>query len=132
MAEYVNPSELATPRGYTHVVTAEGRLVFVAGQVAFEDDGSVHGVGDFPAQAQQAYANLATALAAVGATLRDVVRLTTYVVDYRVEYRDILREIRAQHWPENPPAATLLGVSALALPELLIEVEATAVINPRG
>jgi enamine deaminase RidA (YjgF/YER057c/UK114 family) len=128
MRKVLNPETISTPTGYSHVVEAEGRLIFVAGQVAFDKNGDVVGRGDIDLQARQAYANLEAALAAVGANFDDVVRVTTYVVDYRPEHRAILRQIRSEHWPADPPAATLLGVSALAQPDLLVEVEATAVL----
>lgn len=129
MRKTLNPETMSTPHGYSHVVEAEGRLVLVSGQVAFDKNGDVVGEGDLDAQARQAYANLGAALAAVGASFADVVRLTTYVVDYQPEHRNMLRQIRSEHWPADPPAATLVGVSALALPELLVEIEATAVIE---
>jgi enamine deaminase RidA (YjgF/YER057c/UK114 family) len=128
MRKVLNPETISTPQGYSHVVEAKGRLIFVSGQVSLDKNGDVVGKGDIELQARQAYANLGFALAAVGANFDDVVRVTTYVVDYRPEHRAILRQIRSEHWPTDPPAATLLGVSALALPELLVEVEATAVI----
>lgn len=129
MRKATNPKTMATPRGYSHVVEAEGRrLVFVAGQVAFDKDGDIVGKGDLEAQVRQAYANLAAALEAVGTTFGDVVRMTTYIVDYRQEHRDVLRKIRSEHWPAEPPAGTLVGVSALVLPDLLVEIEATAIV----
>src|SRR5215475_11182252 len=128
MRKVLNPETISAPQGYSHVVEAEGRLIFVSGQVSFDKSGDVVGRGDIDLQARQAYANLGAALAAVGANFDDVVRVTTYVVDYRPEHRAILRQIRNEHWPADPPAATLLGVSALALPDLLVEVEATAVL----
>jgi enamine deaminase RidA (YjgF/YER057c/UK114 family) len=128
MRKVLNPETISTRQGYSHVVEAEGRLIFVAGQVSLDKNGDLVGKGDIELQARQAYANLEAALAAVGANFDDVVRVTTYVVDYRPEHRTVLRQIRSEHWPADPPAATLLGVSALALPDLLVEVEATAVI----
>jgi len=127
--QFINAAGLSAPRGYTHaVVVPAGRMIFVAGQVAFGADGSIVGKGDVEAQARKAYENVETALAAAGATMADVVRLTTYVVNYQPEHRDVLRKVRADYWSDTePPAATLLGVQALALPDLLVEVEATAV-----
>lgn len=129
--EFINPETLSRPNGYTHaVVVPTGRMVFVSGQVAFNKDGSVAGKGDVEAQGRKAYENVEAALAAAGVKMSDVVRLTTYIVDYQLEYRELLRNIRAKYWSDSkPPAATLLGVQALALPDLLVEVEATAVVN---
>jgi enamine deaminase RidA (YjgF/YER057c/UK114 family) len=133
--EFLNPESMATPRGYTHAVTVEDakKIVFVAGQVALATDGSVVGVGDVEAQARQAFENVKNALEAAGASVSDVVRLTTYVVDYRPEHRDVLHRIRQLYWAEgNLPTSTLLGVQALALPEFLVEVEVTAVVGDPG
>ena len=70
------------------------------------------------------------ALAAAGATFDDVVKITTYVVDYTPEMRSVIGEVRGRYLPaENPPASTLVGVSALAGPEWLIEIEAIAVTD---
>lgn len=129
--KFINPEALATPRGYTYVVTAQGgKMVFVAGQVAFDAKGEVVGRGDLRAQARQTYENLKAALAAAGATPADVVKMNTYVVDYKPEDLAVIREVRSQFFPqENPPASTLVGVQALALDGLLIEVEAIAVVE---
>lgn len=129
--KFINPPALATPRGYTHVVTAQGgKTVLVAGQVAFDAKGEIVGRGDLRAQARQAYENLKTALAAAGATPADVVKMNTYVVNYKSEDLPVIREVRSQVFTqENPPASTLVGVQALALDGLLIEVEAIAVVE---
>lgn len=129
--KFVNPPTLATPRGYTHVVTAtSGKMIFIAGQVAFDVKGEIVGKGDLQAQATQVYANLQAALAAVGATLADVVKMNTYVVNYKPADLPILREVRGQFFPqENLPASTLVGVQALAVDGLLIEVEVVAMVK---
>jgi len=129
--KFINPPTLATPRGYTHVVTATGgKTVFVAGQVAFDAKGELVGKGDLRAQATQAYENLKAALAAAGATFADVVKMNTYIVNYKPADLPAIREVRGQFFPqENLPASTLVGVQALALEGLLIEVEAVAVVK---
>jgi len=129
--KFVNPPTLATPRGYTHVVTATtGKMIFIAGQVAFDVKGEIVGKGDLQAQATQVYGNLQAALAAVGATLADVVKMNTYVVNYKPADLPILREVRGQFFPqEKLPASTLVGVQALAVDGLLIEVEVVAVVE---
>jgi enamine deaminase RidA (YjgF/YER057c/UK114 family) len=129
--KFINPSTLAPPRGYTHVVTtAGGKTVFVAGQVAWDAKGEVVGKGDLRAQATQAYENLKAALAAAGATFADVVKMNTYVVNYKSADLPVIREVRSKFFPqENLPASTLVGVQALALEDLLIEVEAVAVVK---
>src|SRR5439155_16004432 len=81
-------------------------------------------------QARQAFRNLENAMQAAGGTLKDIVALRIYVVDYQAEsgtaVGTVLREFSSQ---ENPPASTWIGASALAVPEFLIEIEATAVLD---
>ncbi|HKA54145.1 MAG TPA: RidA family protein [Candidatus Binatia bacterium] len=128
---FINPPELAAPRGYTHVVTVTGgKAVFIAGQVAWDAEGEVVGKGDLRAQATQAYTNLKAALAAAGATTADVVKMNTYVVNFKSADLPVIREVRGQFFPQaNMPASTLVGVQALAVDGLLIEVEAVAVVR---
>jgi enamine deaminase RidA (YjgF/YER057c/UK114 family) len=128
-SRYINPSSLVKPNGYTHVVVApDGRTVYVAGQVAFDSTGQLIGAGDFRAQADRVYQNLRRALSAVGGSLQDVVKTTTYITD--LKNLQLLREVRAQYSRSgSPPANTLLVVSSLARPELMIEVEAVAVLG---
>jgi enamine deaminase RidA (YjgF/YER057c/UK114 family) len=127
---YVNPPGLTRPSGYTHVVvSSDGRTVYVAGQVAFDSAGQVVGLGDFRAQATQVFSNLGRALASVGATFGDVMKTTTYITDVR--NLGMLREARARYFDAaRAPANTLIPVSALARPELLLEIEAVAEIRP--
>lgn len=127
--QHINPEGVARPTGYTHVVVAEGRrLAFISGQVALDAQGNLVGEGDLARQAEQAYENLKTCLASIGATFSDVIKLTTYIVGYTPEARAAVRAVRERYLPaKSPPAHTLIGVQALALPGLLIEVEAVAV-----
>jgi len=129
--KFINPPTLATPRGYTHVVTASGgKMIFVAGQVAWDSKGEIVGKGDLRAQATQAYTNLKAALAEAGATTADVVKMNTYVVNFKSADLPVIREVRSQFFPqENMPASTLVGVQALALDGLLIEIEAIAMVK---
>ena len=124
---YINPAGLVKPTGYTHVVVAaDRRTVYIAGQVAFDSTGKVVGEGDFKAQAEQVYGNLRKALASVGATFADLVKTTTLVTDGKNV--PALREIRTRYLdPQNPPANTLI-VATLVRPELLLEIEAVAVL----
>ena len=88
------------------------------------------GKGDLRAQAEKASANLVAALKAAGATAADVVKMNTYVVNYKADDYRIVREERARIFPaENPPASTLIGVQALAIDGLLIEIEAVAAVK---
>src|SRR6266540_2723459 len=82
--ELINPEGLAEPPSYSHLAIARGgRLVFLSGQVAYDPKRNLIGEGDVVAQAEQAYRNVATALDALGASVRDVAKLTTFVVGHR-------------------------------------------------
>jgi enamine deaminase RidA (YjgF/YER057c/UK114 family) len=126
---FINPSSLVKPNGYTHVVVApDGRTVYIAGQIAFDSTGQLVGGRDFRAQAVQVYRNLQRALASVGGALDDVVKTTTYVTD--VKNVGTLREVRTRYLDAaHPPANTLLVVSSLARADLLLEIEAVAVLG---
>ena len=124
---YLNSPQLTKPTGYTHAVkSAPGTTIYISGQIAFDADGKVVGAGDFRAQTIRVFENLKAALAAAGATFEHVVKVTTFVTDIRNVA--ILREIRVGYFGPNPPAGTLIEVSGLIVPELMIEIEAVAVI----
>ena len=125
---HTNPPALSTPAGYTHVVEVlRGKTVYIAGQVAFDRSGNVVGAGDFKAQTRQVLENLKAALAAAGATFENVVKVNTYVTD--MAQIQTLRELRAEYFGARPPASTLVQVVRLARPELMIEIEAIAVVQ---
>jgi enamine deaminase RidA (YjgF/YER057c/UK114 family) len=129
--EYKNPPGLSTPRGYSHAVSVTGgRTVYVAGQVAYNAQGEVVGKGDLRAQTRQAFENLRIALAAAGGSFKDLVKINTYVVGYKPDQLTILREVRAEMLKDlTPPASMLVGVQGLVNPDLLIEIEAIAVVD---
>jgi reactive intermediate/imine deaminase len=125
--EYLNPQTLSTPTGYTHVVQVHGgRTLYIAGQVAFDKSGNVVGKGDFAAQVTQVFENLKSALAAGGATFDNVVKVTTFVTD--LSQMQTLRSIRGKYYGKNAPASTLVQITKLAHEDLLIEIEAIAVV----
>jgi reactive intermediate/imine deaminase len=125
--EYLNPPALSVPTGYTHVVQVHGgRTIYIAGQVAFDQSGKVVGKGDFAAQATQVFENLKSALAAGGATFDNLVKLTTFVTD--MSRMQTLRSIRAKYYGKNAPASTLVQITKLANDDLMIEIEAIAVV----
>ena len=127
LIRHTNPPELSKPTGYTHVVEVNrGKTVYIAGQVAFDASGGVVGKQDFAAQARQVMENLKAALASVGATFENVVKVNTYVTD--MSQIQALREIRTSYFGANPPASTLVQVVALARADLMIEIEAIAVV----
>lgn len=129
--EFLNPAGLPVLPGFSQVVTAtEGKIVFISGQVALDANNEVVGRGDLRAQVVQTFENLKGALAAVGATFDDVLKTNTYIVNYTPDMIGMVREVRSQYLPqEKPPASTLIGVQALVLEDLLIEIEAFALLK---
>lgn len=104
-----------------------GDLIFVSGQAAIDPSGQLVGVGDFDAQAEQAFTNLANVLEAGGSSLRDVVKVTIFLIDMS-NFPKIV-DLRGKWFSEPYPADTIVQVVALALPELEIEIEAVAVVR---
>ncbi|MFC9256666.1 RidA family protein [Amycolatopsis thailandensis] len=130
----VNPAGLPEIPAYRQVSIATGsKLVFIAGQVSWGADGAVVGEGDLAAQVEQCYLNIGTALAAAGATFDDVAKMTVYVVDWTPDKLALFLEgvdrAAVKLGGAPVPPGTLIGVAALDVPEHLVEVEATAVID---
>jgi enamine deaminase RidA (YjgF/YER057c/UK114 family) len=123
----INPDSLHDPVGfgYSHIARATGELVLVAGQYASGPDGQVV-AEDFAEQVRVSFANLGKALAAAGRDYGDVVQLRTYIVDHDTDKLKILAEAVREIWGDLPPTQTLVGVAALALPEMRFEVDAIA------
>jgi reactive intermediate/imine deaminase len=101
-----------------------GDLVITSGQAAIDRDGNLVGVGDFVAQAEQVFANLAEVLEAGGSSLAQVIKVTIYLTDM-AHFPDVVA-LRERYFTPPYPADTIVEVKALALPELEIEIEATA------
>ena len=116
------------PPGYSQAVKVSGAqtMLFLAGQVAYEKDGSVRHRGDFKAQAREVFTAVKALVEAGGGTLASVVKINTYVTDVR--YRQEFRAVRDEFFGNKGPASTLVEVSSLAHPDYLIEVEAVAVV----
>ena len=102
-----------------------GDLIFVSGQVALDPEGEIVGRDDFDAQAEQTFANLAGVLEAGGSGLQNVVKVTIFLTDMS-NFEKIV-ELRGRYFTPPYPADTIVEVSSLALPELMIEIEAIAV-----
>jgi 2-iminobutanoate/2-iminopropanoate deaminase len=107
-------------------VTQAHTILFLSGQVAYAADGSPAFRGDFKAQARGAYESIKALVESQGATMNNIVKITTYVTDMR--YRVDLAPIREEFFGKKGPASTLVEISALAHPDWLIEIEAIAVI----
>jgi len=127
---FLNPSTIAKPTGYTHVVeaTTPGRIIYIAGQLGLDVDNKIVGApGDFRAQAEQTFINLKNALAAAGAGFEHVVKLNNYFID--MAHLPIFREVRDHYINTSvPPASTAVAISSLARPGALLEVEAVAIV----
>ncbi len=122
------PPGVYDPPGYSQGVKVTGAqtILFLAGQVAYDKDGGVAHRGDFTGQARQVFGAVKALVEAAGGTLANVVKINTYVTDVRC--RPEFRVVRDEVFGARGPASTMVEVSALAHPDYLIEVEATAVI----
>ena len=126
----INPEGAPAPVGpYVQVTVAPpgGKIVCCSGAVALAEDGSVVGEGDIVAQTRQTLENLRLALEAAGATFDDVVKINSYVTDFGLFPQ--IAPVRAEYLTEPFPASTTVEVSALILPELMIEIEAIAIVH---
>jgi enamine deaminase RidA (YjgF/YER057c/UK114 family) len=124
----IQPKTLNDPRPrYSQgILTEGGKLLFVAGQTASDQNGNVVGKGDIKAQTTQVFANLKAVLEEAGGTLDDLVMTTTYITDR--EYREGYNEVRRGLYKKDPPTSTLVIVKGLAHPDYLIEIAGVAVI----
>jgi len=125
----ISPDGIHKPfAGYSHVVTAEGaqKLVFCAGQVAADPDGKVLPPDDFEAQTKMVMQNLTRALAAGGAKLADVTKITIYICNQHDAPK--ARGILNTYFGANPPGSTLCVLRGLANPNFLLEIEAIAAV----
>ncbi len=116
--------------GFSHATKAEGgTVIHCAGQLAWDKGGNTVGKGDLAEQTEQVFKNLNTVLQEAGAKPADVVRMRTYIVDLKPDDLQVVGQAISKFYGEvTPPANTLLGVQALAMPDLLIEIEMTAVL----
>jgi len=126
--ELLNPAGLHPAPGFSHVAIASGtKVVHFAGQVALAPDFALVGGDDLEAQTRAAMENLKVAIEAAGVGWDDVVRRTIYTL-HPTEYETITRAIDAVTGGAEHPAQTIVGVTGLAVPGLLIEIECTAVL----
>ena len=130
MITFINPPGLANLGTFSQVAVVSGeRTIHISGQIAWDEDARLVGVGDLRAQTTRVFENLAKALAAAGATFDHVVKFTVYVVGLEPDDRAAISEVRNRFIdPTRPPASTMIGVSALVVPEARIEIEAVAVV----
>ena len=128
MAEkrFLSPDTLPAPFGYSHVVDSPAdRIVYISGQVPLDAEGQLVGEGDFEAQTRQVFENVTRALEAADAAWGDVVKLNYFLTD--LTQITSVRAIRDQYVDtERPPASTLVMVSGLFRPDVMVEIEAVA------
>jgi 2-iminobutanoate/2-iminopropanoate deaminase len=129
--EYLNPGSLfpSLQHGFSQIVAASrGKNIYISGQTAWDTHKQIIGGRDLGQQARQALRNVQTAVEAAGGTLADIVALRIYIVNYRPDQAEAVAGALREFFPEEGrPASTWVGVSTLAVPDFLIEIEATAV-----
>jgi len=120
-------AERAQSAAYSYGVRT-GDVVWLAGQISREADGSLVGPGDIEAQTVQCFENMRKVIEEAGGTMNDIVMTTTYIVDQA--HRNVVNAIRQKYFKApHLPASTLIVVAALALPEYLIEIDAVGVLR---
>lgn len=127
---FKNPSSVSTPKGYAHAAVIDlgnCKMIILSGQVPFDSKGNLIGKGDFTKQAEQVFMNIKNIINDLGGTMGDIVKLGFYMLD--VSQIQTLRNVRDKYINLNkPPASTLVQVSKLFRDDVLLEIEATAVI----
>jgi enamine deaminase RidA (YjgF/YER057c/UK114 family) len=125
---YLEPAGIAPPpEPYAHAIRC-GDTVYIAGQVAFDENNNTVGVGDPRRQAEQVWHNIGLAVESAGGTIADVVKITVFLKDVRHAQAEI--SVREQLFEQGRyPICTLVQVANLGLPDLLMEVDAVAVIE---
>lgn len=126
--DYLEPRGLAAPpEPYSHAIRC-GDTLYIAGQVAFDDENQIVGVGDPRRQAEQVWHNIRLAVESAGGTLANVVKITIFLKDIRHASAEI--SVREQLFePGRFPICTLVQVANLGLPDLLMEVDAIAALD---
>lgn len=129
--EHVNPPSLfpSVHHGFSQVVVASGRkTVFISGQTAWDSEKRIVG-GNLGEQAEQALRNVKVAVEAAGGSLADIVALRIYIVHHAQQNLEAVGRALRDTFETNPPSSTWIGVASLAVPDFLIEIEATAVLE---
>ena len=127
----INPPGSPTPSNYHHVVSVEGgRTIYLAGQIAFDENRNIIGGDDVIDQTHQALTNLKRNVEAAGASMSDMVKITTFVVDYDQRQLQGIVDVIGEYFPAgHQPTNTLIGIDCLAVDGLLIEIEGIAVTD---
>jgi len=126
---FLNPEGLFKPSTFSQIAVTKGdKVVYISGQTARDPTSKIVAVGDVKGQAEKVFANLRMAIESVGGSMDDIAKITTFVVNLQPDDRVWIGEMVKKHFPK-PPAHALVGISALAAPELLIEIEAIAILD---
>jgi enamine deaminase RidA (YjgF/YER057c/UK114 family) len=127
--EILQPAGLSAPVGvFSAAVVGEGkRLLFISGMTARDRSGEIVGPGDYEIQTRQVCENIKAAVEAAGGTMDDIMRVDVYVLD--VGAFDIIHKVRAEYFPKDPPASTMVQVAGLIDPRMVIEITATALLD---
>lgn len=130
IVKFLNPASVSAPKGYSHAVQIDlgtCKMIIISGQVAIDNKGNLVGKGDFDKQTEQAFQNIKSIVESAGGTMDKVVKLGFYLTD--VSNIQTLRAVRDKFInTKNPPTSTLVQVGKLFRDDILIEIEATAVI----
>ena len=128
----INPQTLFNSKqfGFSQVAISDpGRIVFISGQVAWDENLNVSGINDLAGQTRKSLDNLEIAIREAGGNLSDIVMLRIYIVNYRPENGSVISALlREKFGTESPPASTWISVQGLANKDFMIEVEAQAVV----
>jgi 2-iminobutanoate/2-iminopropanoate deaminase len=130
MKKELHTAQLSAPSGHFSqgvIVPARGHMVFISGITARGVDGRVVGAGDIDKQTRQVCENLERVVSAAGGTLDDIVRVDVFVRN--IEHFDAIHRVRREYFTAPAPASTMLEVSKMVAPEMLIEINAIAVID---
>lgn len=129
MAERIVPLHFPAPTGpWSPAVKAQpGEMLFIAGCVSLDENGDVVGAGDVAAQTHQVMKNFQAVVDAAGMTMADVVKITNYLVDVR-DY-PAMAEVRQRYLSSPYPASTMVEVTGLLYPGLLVEIEGIAIAH---
>jgi 2-iminobutanoate/2-iminopropanoate deaminase len=130
LVQFVNPQVVASPTGYSHVAVVDlgnSRMLIISGQVPLDEKGQLKGGQDFGSQTEQVFENLQKVIKSFGGTMNHLVKTGIFLTD--AANVPLFREIRNKYVNiKNPPASTLVEVKGLFRKDILIEIEATAII----
>lgn len=130
IVQYHNPTSVSPAKGYSHSVEIDlgnCKMIILSGQIALDKNGNLVGKGNLAEQAEQVFVNIKNIVAASGGTMDDVIKINIYMID--ISQAQVMRNVRNKFINlENPPTSILMQVSKLVRDDILIEIEATAII----